>query len=90
MRTGLGNLANNGSVFRLYSTIGNQLVVTNSQGQVITLAAGWGQSLITTGSVTANNGQVIDTGLGQWTNSNTNKIAYNAVHNNHIHILLQF
>jgi hypothetical protein len=90
MRTGLGNLANNGSVFRLYSTIGNQISVTNSQGQVITLNGGWGQSLITTGSATATNGQVLDTGLGQWTNSNRNKVAYNAVHNNHIHILLQF
>lgn len=88
MRTGLGNLAANGSVFRLYATIGNTISV-NIQGQAVTLAAGWGQTLLRTGSVTASNGQVLQTNLGQWANANNAKIAYNAVHNNHIHILLQ-
>jgi hypothetical protein len=88
MRTGLGNLAANGSVFRLYTTIGNTISV-NIQGQPVTLAGGWGQTLLRTGSVTASNGQVLQTNLGQWANANNAKIAYNAVHNNHIHILLQ-
>ena len=89
MRTGLANLSANGNVFRLYATIGNQLSVANNQGQTITLNAGWGQSLLRTGTVTATNGQVLQTNLGQWGNANDVKIVYNAVHNNHVHIFLQ-
>lgn len=86
-RTGMNNLLARPEVSRLYYTIGS---VTQQQvgGVTIALGAGWAESLIETGTVTATTGQSLDLGVGNWTHANSTRITYNAVHNSHIHIAL--
>lgn len=78
-RRGLDNLAALNTVSRIYYAIG-------SAGSG--LANGWARSLIETGKVTKTvNGvaRTLDLGVGNWNNA---KVAYNSVHNNHVHITL--
>jgi hypothetical protein len=92
MRQGLATLVVLPEVHRLYATIGSPVSVTvqrNGQPVTVTLASGWAKALIRTGSVTASDGTVIQTNLGQWAHAGSAQITYNDVHDNHVHIALR-
>lgn len=87
MRNGLANLARLPLVYRLFTSVGAPVSVQVS-GNTVTLPQGWARSLLQTGMVTASNGAVIQTNLGPWNQADNDRIRYNSVSNNHVHISL--
>ncbi|MDF9505066.1 hypothetical protein P5808_24710 [Bacillus cereus] len=81
-RDGLGKLLAKNEVSCLYYAIGDP------NNKVFSLASGWAQSLIQTGRVTTKNGELLETGLGIWSEATNKRVKYNSVHNTHIHIAL--
>jgi hypothetical protein len=74
-RTGLANLAANGSVSQLFYVLGSP-----ANG----LSSGWARDLLKTGQTTVGT-QVLNLSLGTWTNT---KYIPRADHNDHVHITL--
>jgi len=87
-RTGLAALEALNTVNRLYYAIGNAGQRQITPTLQIRLNGGWARALIQNGTMTAQSGQVLNTGLGAWTLANSNRITYNAIHNSHVHVAL--
>lgn len=77
-RASLASLVANNAVGYVYYAIGSAAGI---------LPDGWARDLLTRGRVTPTVGDEYDTGLGNW---NRQTITYNAVHNSHIHIHLNY
>jgi hypothetical protein len=87
-RNGLAALEALNTVNRLYYAVGNAAQRQITPTLQIRLNGGWAEALIENGTLTAQTGQVLNTGLGAWALANSNRITYNAVHNSHVHVAL--